>query len=91
MIPFYHSRVLSFANRTETAGVKEAEEYLENINRIFDKTISGKMAKEIFKAVSRGEGEVDARVLEALHRAPQDLAYAKPPCLQADHRHRSTT
>jgi glycosyltransferase involved in cell wall biosynthesis len=36
MIPFYHSRVLSFVNRTENAGVKEAEEYLENINRIFE-------------------------------------------------------
>jgi len=36
MIPFYHSRVLSFVNRTETAGVKEAEEYLENINRVFE-------------------------------------------------------
>jgi glycosyltransferase involved in cell wall biosynthesis len=36
MIPFYHSRVLSFVNRTENAGVKEAVEYLENINRIFE-------------------------------------------------------
>ena len=36
MIPFYHSRVLSFVNRTENAGIKEAEEYLENINRIFE-------------------------------------------------------
>jgi len=36
MIPFYHARVLSFVNRTETYGVKEAEEYLENINHIFE-------------------------------------------------------
>jgi hypothetical protein len=37
MIPFYHSRVLSFANKTEKANIKEAEEYLENITRIFDR------------------------------------------------------
>ncbi len=37
MIPFYHSRVLSFANRTEKASIKEAEEYLENITRVFEK------------------------------------------------------
>jgi glycosyltransferase involved in cell wall biosynthesis len=37
MIPFYHSRVLSFANKTESASVKEAEEYLENITRVFEK------------------------------------------------------
>jgi len=36
MIPFYHARVLSFVNRTETYGVKEAEEYLENINHVFE-------------------------------------------------------
>ena len=36
MIPFYHARILSFVNRTETYGVKEAEEYLENINNIFE-------------------------------------------------------
>lgn len=36
MIPFYHARVLSFVNKTETYGVKEAEEYLENINHIFE-------------------------------------------------------
>jgi glycosyltransferase involved in cell wall biosynthesis len=37
MIPFYHARVLSFANRTESASIKEAEEYLENITRVFEK------------------------------------------------------
>ncbi len=37
MIPFYHSRVLSFANRTEKASIKDAEEYLENITRVFEK------------------------------------------------------
>jgi glycosyltransferase involved in cell wall biosynthesis len=37
MIPFYHSRVLSFANKTEKANIKEAEEYLENITRIFER------------------------------------------------------
>ncbi len=37
MIPFYHSRVLSFANKTASASIKEAEEYLENITRVFEK------------------------------------------------------
>jgi len=37
LIPFYHSRVLSFVNRTQDLEVKEAEEYLENINRVFEK------------------------------------------------------
>jgi hypothetical protein len=37
MIPFYHSRVLSFANKTEKASIKEAEEYLENVTRVFEK------------------------------------------------------
>lgn len=36
MIPFYHARVLSFVNRTETFGVKEAEEYLESVNHTFE-------------------------------------------------------
>jgi glycosyltransferase involved in cell wall biosynthesis len=36
MIPFYHSRVLSFVNKTVDAHVKEAEEYLENINAVFE-------------------------------------------------------
>ena len=36
LIPFYHSRILSYVNKTEIAGIKEAEEYLENINRIFE-------------------------------------------------------
>jgi hypothetical protein len=37
MIPFYHSRILSFVNKTDKASVKEAEEYLENITRVFEK------------------------------------------------------
>jgi len=37
LIPFYHSRVLSFVNRTKDLEVREAEEYLENINRVFEK------------------------------------------------------
>ena len=37
MMPFYHSRILSFVNKTKNASVKEAEEYLENITRVFEK------------------------------------------------------
>jgi len=37
LIPFYHSRILSFVNRTKDLEVREAEEYLENINRVFEK------------------------------------------------------
>lgn len=37
LIPFYHSRVLSFVNRTKDLEVRESEEYLENINRVFEK------------------------------------------------------
>lgn len=36
LIPFYHSRVLTFVNRTKTLETRESEEYLENINRIFE-------------------------------------------------------
>jgi glycosyltransferase involved in cell wall biosynthesis len=36
LIPFYHSRVLSFVNKTRTFGAREAEEYLEQIQRIFE-------------------------------------------------------
>jgi glycosyltransferase involved in cell wall biosynthesis len=36
LIPFYHSRVLSFVNKTESLETRESEEYLENINRIFE-------------------------------------------------------
>ncbi len=36
LIPFYHSRVLSFVNRTQEQETRESEEYLENINRIFE-------------------------------------------------------
>ena len=37
MIPFYHSRILSYVNKTEEFNTKEAEEYLENINRVFER------------------------------------------------------
>jgi len=37
MIPFYHSRILSFVNKTSKKGTKECEEYFESINRIFEK------------------------------------------------------
>ena len=37
MIPFYHSRILSYVNTTKDQGIKDAEEYLENINRVFEK------------------------------------------------------
>jgi glycosyltransferase involved in cell wall biosynthesis len=36
LIPFYHSRVLSFANKTAGMNTGEAELYLENINRVFE-------------------------------------------------------
>ncbi len=36
LIPFYHSRVLSYVNKTRNMETREAEEYLENINRIFE-------------------------------------------------------
>ncbi len=36
MIPFYHARILSFANKTTKKSIKETEEYFENIVRIFE-------------------------------------------------------
>ncbi|MEJ2543592.1 MAG: hypothetical protein P8Y99_05945 [Calditrichaceae bacterium] len=36
LIPFYHSRVLSYVNKTKDMETREAEEYLENINRVFE-------------------------------------------------------
>lgn len=36
MIPFYHSRILSFVNKTNDMGIKECEEYFEAINRVFE-------------------------------------------------------
>lgn len=36
MIPFYHSRILSFVNKTGDKGIKECEEYFEHIVRIFE-------------------------------------------------------
>ena len=37
MIPFYHSRILSFVNTTKRMDTKECEEYFESINRVFEK------------------------------------------------------
>ncbi len=36
LIPLYHSRVLSFVNKTRNHTAREAEEYLENITRVFE-------------------------------------------------------
>ncbi|MDH4220413.1 MAG: glycosyl transferase, partial [Candidatus Aminicenantes bacterium] len=36
MIPFYHSRILSFVNKTIQMDTKECEEYFESIVRIFE-------------------------------------------------------
>jgi len=36
MVPFYHSRILSFVNKTGHMGTKECEEYFESINRVFE-------------------------------------------------------
>lgn len=36
LIPFYHSRVLSFVNKTRQLDTQEAEEYLEEISRVFE-------------------------------------------------------
>ncbi len=36
MIPFYHSRILSFVNKTTHMEIRECEEYFESINRIFE-------------------------------------------------------
>ncbi len=36
MIPFYHSRILSFVNKTAKKDTKECEEYFESIMRVFE-------------------------------------------------------
>ena len=36
MIPFYHSRILSFVNKTGDKGIKDCEEYFESIVRVFE-------------------------------------------------------
>jgi hypothetical protein len=36
LVPFYHSRVLSYVNKTKGMETREAEEYLENITRVFE-------------------------------------------------------
>ena len=37
LVPFYHARLLSYVNRTLSMDTREAEEYLENISRIFQR------------------------------------------------------
>jgi glycosyltransferase involved in cell wall biosynthesis len=36
LLPFYHSRILSYVNKTVGFATRDAEEYLENINRVFE-------------------------------------------------------
>jgi len=36
LIPFYHSRVLSFVNKTRNFDAREAEEYLDRTSRVFE-------------------------------------------------------
>ncbi len=36
MVPFYHSRILSFVNKTAQMDTKECEEYFESIVRVFE-------------------------------------------------------
>ncbi|MDR4509933.1 MAG: hypothetical protein MRJ65_17145 [Candidatus Brocadiaceae bacterium] len=36
MIPFYHSRILSFVNKTAQMNIRDCEEYFEDINRVFE-------------------------------------------------------
>ncbi|MFQ5753515.1 MAG: hypothetical protein ACE5HI_16115 [bacterium] len=36
LVPFYHSRALSFVNKTANMDTEEAELYLEQINRVFE-------------------------------------------------------
>ena len=36
LIPFYHSRILSFVNKTKEKDIKDTEEYFENIVRVFE-------------------------------------------------------
>jgi hypothetical protein len=35
-VPFYHSRILSFVNKTIHMDIKECEEYFEKIVRVFE-------------------------------------------------------
>ena len=37
LVPFYHARLLSYVNRTLPMDTREAEEYLENISRTFQR------------------------------------------------------
>jgi len=37
MVPLYLSRQLSFFNKMRDAGTKQCEEYIENINRVFER------------------------------------------------------
>ena len=36
LVPLYYSRMLCFYNKMETADTKECEDYIENINRVFE-------------------------------------------------------
>jgi hypothetical protein len=36
LIPFYHSRVLSFVNKTRDFDPRQAEEYLDRTSRVFE-------------------------------------------------------
>lgn len=36
LVPFYHSRTLSFVNKSDNMDTQEAERYLENITRVFE-------------------------------------------------------
>jgi len=36
LIPFYHSRILSYINKTHGLETRDSEEYLENISRVFE-------------------------------------------------------
>jgi hypothetical protein len=36
LIPFYHSRILSFVNKTKEKDIKDTEEYFENVVRVFE-------------------------------------------------------
>ena len=49
LVPFYHSRILSFVNKTGHMNTRECEEYFEAINKIFE--------KEKFYLIKRWEEE----------------------------------
>jgi len=55
LIPFYHSRVLTYVNKTKDLETRESEEYLENINRVFE--------SEKYYLIQRWNEEANGRVL----------------------------